>query len=510
MIIGSKFTLTGRAAIKFIRRADLDTQTRIDVVIQALAAQHIYGVKTAIAQQYQVSRTFLYQLIWAAQLCLYELFNTQQLKVLANRLDLDSMIVLLRLECKASIASISEMLGKMGYPHDSIGMISECLKALGKSLGNTLHLDTDYMVFYLSDEIFASGSPILVTIDPVSTTILRIELSPNRKGETWALHYQAIKDQGIMPKGLGSDRGEGIHKGFQTIFDGLVWCSDHFHEFRDLIKLLATLETKAYAAIAEEEERYRVFNNAKSEGNLEKRLAQYEEAKTDCDQKIQQYQHVNDALNVLFPTLYFFNPDTGRHRKEQQIKQDVLVLMDWLDECRLPKLQQCTQSIRHHIDSICICYRQVEEICQELTKTLPEDLINFVGLAWQHEHQSHQHKGARKNYHVDEYKFWLEVILSILPEEAENQVEQAFEMFNGMVRTSSLIEMVNSQIRPYLNSCKGQITQEMLNLIMFYHNHHLYKSGKRQGKAPIELLTGNALTGTWLDRLFETVERNQA
>jgi len=27
-------------------------------------------------------------------------------------------------------------------------------------------------------------------------------------------------------------------------------------------------------------------------------------------------------------------------------------------------------------------------------------------------------------------------------------------------------------------------------LIMFYHNHHRYKSGKRQGKAPMELLTG--------------------
>jgi len=25
---------------------------------------------------------------------------------------------------------------------------------------------------------------------------------------------------------------------------------------------------------------------------------------------------------------------------------------------------------------------------------------------------------------------------------------------------------------------------------MFYHNHRRYKSGKRQGKAPLELLTG--------------------
>jgi hypothetical protein len=71
------------------------------------------------------------------------------------------------------------------------------------------------------------------------------------------------------------------------------------------------------------------------------------------------------------------------------------------------------------------------------------------------------------------------------------------------VKASSLVEMVNSLIRPYLNSSKGQITQETLNLIMFYHNHRRYKSGRRQGKAPIELLTGEALQGDWVDLFIQ-------
>lgn len=65
-----------------------------------------------------------------------------------------------------------------------------------------------------------------------------------------------------------------------------------------------------------------------------------------------------------------------------------------------------------------------------------------------------------------------------------------FEKLDSIVRASSLVEMVNSLIRPSINSCKGQITQEAFNLLMFSHNHHRYKSGKRQGKAPMELLTG--------------------
>jgi hypothetical protein len=42
-----------------------------------------------------------------------------------------------------------------------------------------------------------------------------------------------------------------------------------------------------------------------------------------------------------------------------------------------------------------------------------------------------------------------------------------------------------------------------VNLIMFYHTHRRYKSGKRQGKAPIELLTGEALGADWVDLLIQ-------
>jgi hypothetical protein len=494
--------------IKFVRRPDLDTQTRINLVVQALANQGIYGARTTIAAQHHISRTFLYQLINMTLLCLHELFSAHRLEV-PDQLDLNSTIALLRLEGRVSIAAISEILHKLDYPHNSTGMIGERLKAFGGCLSNTLNVDTECLVFFLSDEIFALSRPILVTIDPVSTAILRIEIAPNRNAITWELHYQALKDNLIMAKGLGSDRAESINKGVQAVFDNLVWCSDHFHEFRDLVKLLATLEKQAYAAIAEEEERFRVFDNAKSESNLQKRLEQYETAQADCNQKIAQYQHVSDMLDLLFPSLYFFDQATGRHHTEQHVKGNLLILMDWLDELQLPKLQQETQSIRNHIDDICACYRQVEEICNELAKTLPEDVLNFMGLAWQHGHQSHQHKGACKKYHVTEQDFLLDVVKSLLDDNAEIQIAQAFEMFDGMVRSSSLIEMVNSQIRPHLNNSKGLITQELLNLIMFYHNHHLYKSGKRKGKAPIEIFTGTKLEGTWLDRLFETIAQSQ-
>jgi uncharacterized Fe-S cluster-containing radical SAM superfamily enzyme len=96
----------------------------------------------------------------------------------------------------------------------------------------------------------------------------------------------------------------------------------------------------------------------------------------------------------------------------------VLALMDLLDECELHTLQLQTRAIRNHIDDICVCYRQVEGICQELADTLPEETLNFVGLAWQHGHQSHQHKGEHKKYHQAERDFWQEAAVPLLGENA--------------------------------------------------------------------------------------------
>ena len=64
--------------MKFIRRHDLTPHTRIDIVRLAWLNQGIYGKMTHIAQEYHISRTWLYQLIWAANLPLETLCSDQK------------------------------------------------------------------------------------------------------------------------------------------------------------------------------------------------------------------------------------------------------------------------------------------------------------------------------------------------------------------------------------------------------------------------------------------------
>jgi hypothetical protein len=84
-----------------------------------------------------------------------------------------------------------------------------------------------------------------------------------------------------------------------------------------------------------------------------------------------------------------------------------------------------------------------------------------------------------------------------------------FDQLDSIVRASSLVEMGHSLMRPSRNSGKGQSTQETLNLMMFYHNHRRYKSGTRQGKAPLELLIGKPFEAPWWELLLQQVTTEQ-
>lgn len=73
------------------------------------------------------------------------------------------------------------------------------------------------------------------------------------------------------------------------------------------------------------------------------------------------------------------------------------------------------------------------------------------------------------------------------------------------VRSSSLLEHVNSTLRPLLETCRGQVAQPMLDLFAYVHNRRRFVRGKRAGHAPIEILTGTAMETTWVTSLLEAI-----
>ena len=488
--------------MKFIRRSDLEPQTRIDIVRLAWQGQGIYGKMTQLARAYHISRTFLYQMTGAAYRQLEILFSDSKDLVQAPQPLLEPLMLLLRLEGTCSIPSLSSILTYFQYRPNSVGYLSECFQTYGRALPSTLSMTESTVVFYLSDEIFARHQPILVTIEAQSTAILKIQLASDRSAQTWQAHFDDLGEHRFHSIGMASDRGVGLVAGYQAACQDGRWVCDRFHELHDLFDRRQQLERKAYAAIAKEAEAATTFHNAKSEAHLHKRLQRYDQAHRACEHAMARYDQLNLLLHLLREALHLCSP-FGRLRTAQGVCAELTSLLSLIEEIEDAALPKLLKSIRSHLDDIVAPFEQAASIHAELLALIPQPIVDALVLAWHHEHLSHQSKAQQKRYHQHESQQWLDFSEGLLNTRFESFKALVFEKLDAIVQSSSLVEMVNSFIRPYLNSSKGYITQETLNLIMFYHNHRRYKSGKRQGKAPIELLTGETLRADWVDLLIQ-------
>ena len=212
------------------------------------------------------------------------------------------------------------------------------------------------------------------------------------------------------------------------------------------------------------------------------------------------YDHLALLLALLREALHICSPH-GTLRTQENVRSELTLLVDMIAALDCAAIPQTLQSIRKHLDDMLVPFKQAEVIAAELRLAVPHDVLAFLVLAWHHGHFVYQSGAKHKAYHQRERDFWLACADGLLGDAFDTLKALVFDKLDSIVRASSLVERVNGLIRPYLRSCKGQITQEALNLIMFYHNHRRYKSGKRQGKAPIEILTGKSLEAPWWELL---------
>ena len=95
------------------------------------------------------------------------------------------------------------------------------------------------------------------------------------------------------------------------------------------------------------------------------------------------------------------------------------------------------------------------------------------------------------------------MIRMILGNDFEAVKTTVFVELDKIIQSSAIVENINSIVRAFMNTSRNRINQEILNLIMFYHNHRRYKAGKRKGKTPMELLTGSKQEKDWLEMLMD-------
>lgn len=484
--------------MKFMRRPDLDTVTRVHIAAQAFLSLGVYGEITRRAEAYRVSRLFVYKLLWQLRL-LYELADSDLGEPEAIRTEVDRHILLLRLEGHCALERLSQILRQLGLPFASVGFISQRLAAYARALPNEEWTGAQ-IVLLLCDEIFTRGQPILITVEPRSLAILKIELAENREATTWKQHWDALAEAGLIEQQtVVSDQGSGLVKGCTLM--GLTHHPDLFHLLRPLATCGERFYRKALAAIAREYERGSLAVGS-SEGVITKRRVAYEAAKAEADEQIRRYDNFCYLWTALRQTLELFN-EQGEIIALTSRQADIAVIIDLMDTLACAQLHQALASFASGLEGYWGYYQRAEHVYQAYSTRYPRDVVQALALAWQLQRQATNSKtsGSRKRLAQDAACYFA-YAATFLPDACEVLHKAMVEALDAEVRSSSLIENVNSALRPLLETCRGQVDQQMLELFAYVHNHRCFVRGKRAGKAPIEILTGKEMDKTWLTSLL--------
>lgn len=145
-------------------------------------------------------------------------------------------------------------------------------------------------------------------------------------------------------------------------------------------------------------------------------------------------------------------------------------------------LHKALKFLKENLCGILYFVREAETLMEKLT--LVENVpVKIVRKMWEQ---------MRYSYESPEYNL-LEAEIGRALGKQYNDIRKKFgELIDKTVRTSSIVECVNSLIRPYL-FLKRAVPSNFLVLLQFYFNTREYRRSRKKsrvGKSPVELLTG--------------------
>ena len=500
---------------KFLRRPELTTFDRLQIVFEAYSAKvfGMWGTITALSRHFNISRTFIYDQLAAFEEIVEQLLGSPVLSPDPDvKRDAVEIMASLRLEGRCSISSIVTIMKRIGLRFSSQGTVSTYLNQLGTLAPDTLNLENNrQQVVFLSDEVFSNKQPILITVDPISSAILRVELADKRRAKEWKKHWLCLENNGLEALYLVCDEGTGLLAGYDDTFVDVLRQPDTFHAIAHRLGLWVERFFKsACKAIEDEYDRKKKIDSARTDTVIAKRTKQYETAQGKAIKAINTFDTFFYLYHCIINELKPFRSN-GELRGRKYAEGEIQACLDLIEELGNKKINKTIGTIRRILPDLLNYFDVAHKVVAKLDH-LPFDqnALSSLYLAWQwHKARIKAKKADRRNKCANKEQFCLDFAEGYIQEDFDLIKERIYKELDTIVQSSALVECINSIIHPYLNNSKGQVNQEDLNLIMFYHNHRRYTAGKRAGKTPMEILTGKQQDKDWVELLFELIDEKE-
>jgi hypothetical protein len=457
-------------------RNNIPREQRIILGCKANVGENV----SELSQEYNTNRQFVYTQKTKVQELLDDEFDVPPPPVPCIQLDkniIEKIIFGCMVICKGSIEDTQKFIESIFHKHLSIGSISNIINAIAvkaKEFNDSVSLEE--IKTGAHDEIFQASKAVLVGVEPQSTYVYLMEESDTIDGTAWGCALLDKQKKGLNIETSLNDAGTGLIKGVQEAFPGVIIQGDVFHAERKVSECMYSAERAAYKAIRHEYALEYKYTNSR-ENKKHRYLQEYREAVLQSELAIGFY----DKINILYTWMKEAFQIAGYSFEER--KYILHFVISELEALPMKK-QKLTAAITYLITNQDSLLQFVKNIGLRIKVFADEERIdeNSISLMWEQ---------LRYPVYSKQYNN-IEVILVNTLKDQYTYLRNKFQEFtHKTVRASSIVECINSLIRPYL-SLKRAVYGNFLPLVQFYLNTRKYRrSGRKErvGKSPIELLT---------------------
>lgn len=390
------------------------------------------------------------------------------------------IVALLFIICKSSVRNIIYFI-KHAFDVDiSVGKVCSILDeatAKAKEVNDSYRFDS--CKNSATDELFHQGNPVLAAIDLDSQFCLELQQEDTRDHNAWGYHLLNMMDKGYNPNHNVMDGGSGMEKAFAEVLPNVKVRYDHFHVTQSIKDASRFLKNKYESSVTK----------------CVKESTKLDKVKTKQQQQKQGY-HLKKAVKEMENYDYIYNQFSTL---TNWLQYDVLQLQSVSPEDRdsmfdfiIYELEELAKRHPHRIQSIVTTLKNNKA---KLLDVVNELNTEFESLAIKHAISVSDIwdicNNARYNLDGNQYDINLIKFYDKHGDRFDHIEDDVLNTIATVHRSSSLIETLNSRLRPYLDPRKG-FKKERFELIQFALNHiPLMRSAneKMKGKSTAEIFT---------------------
>jgi len=418
-----------------------------------------------MATEHNINRQFVYDQKHKVKNILDKEFNSEKSTAPVLILDentIEKTIVACMLICKGSESDTQEFMESVYHIHVSIGKISRVInKASEKALkwNNSIPLNT--ISIGANDEIFQGNTPVLVGVDPITTYIYLMQETERRDSTTWGIALLEKEKQHLHLKTSVNDGGTGLNKGVKEAFSEISIQADVFHAEKDISFAVLSFERKAYKDINLE---YSIQKKLlRSKHQKDKLLKEYKAAFEKSRLSIDMY---DKAKTIYMWLVEVFAKGGYGYNDKVELIHFIAEELKKIDS-RNDYLKKGIKFLSENTSTLLHLVKKAEELMCSFSKKENIDM-EVLHKMW----EQRQYSNSSIKYNIMEGK------IGMLLGNRYTEIRKKWnKMLKQIIRASSLVECINSLIRPYL-FLKRVVPGKFLDLLQFYLNTRKYKRSR--------------------------------